>query len=322
MKKNDSHGYHYCKSCRTDLRPLNVKDHKANNHEILMFPTWQALKTYVEKTSPLSRIRQFLILGFLLILSPRAYANKERITIEAENGFLSAPFRIEYDETASSDLYVQNLITDSGGADYFFNTQEATGTYVVWARIKSVDSTHDALIMSVDAGDPDIFDTAVAFWSQKWQWVIVGGRGGTPVPNTILPRTFDLKKGLHVVHFRGQDPGTKLDEIIVTNELNLNSIGLSATVLFHPCPPLQPLASDLCLNNLVQYQIKPIYESSLSPLEKCRQIHEIIDQQINPRLAADNALFLKKYHTDCATCTMSELYQGCPWEILPSTSVP
>lgn len=73
--------------------------------------------------------------------------------------------------------------------------------------------------MKMDAGAEDIFDTAEGTWSPNWQWSRVNGRGGTGVPLTLNPRLFSLTAGSHTLTLRAREPNTRVDRVIVTNEM-------------------------------------------------------------------------------------------------------
>jgi hypothetical protein len=55
-------------------------------------------------------------------------------------------------------------------------------------------------------------------WSTAWQWTLVNGRAGS-TPLTLNPRLFTLSTGTHTLTFAGREPYTRLDQVIVTNDL-------------------------------------------------------------------------------------------------------
>ena len=255
----------------------------------------------------------------LLFLSSHAFSNGfphyQTINFEAEDGVLTAPMKVIYDEKASADLFVySNDPNATGKVDFYFNTI-ATGTFIVWARVLSPDQSTDSFYMTMDSGLEDVFDTSEGSWGPNWQWSKVGGRNGTSVANTIYPRTFLLNPGLHVLHFKAREINTKLDKVIVTSDLSITSTTLNGTPIFHPCPTL-PTASNQCLQNIIQYQIKPIYEStSLSDLDKCKQIQDVLVRKINPLIATSEANLIQLLQVGCGTCAVRNAEEGCPWEV-------
>jgi hypothetical protein len=48
----------------------------------------------------------------------------------------------------------------------------------------------------------------------------VNGRGATGQALTLNPRVFTLTAGPHTFMFAGRDPNTKLDQLLVTNDIS------------------------------------------------------------------------------------------------------
>jgi hypothetical protein len=123
------------------------------------------------------------------------------------------------DSGAFGGKYISTSTADSGKAAWTFNVATA-GVYVVWARVKSPDATRDSFYVKMDSGVEDVYDTAEGTWGPNWQWTRVNGRNGTGIPLTLNPRTFSLSAGSHTLTFRGREVGTKIDRVIVTNNLS------------------------------------------------------------------------------------------------------
>src|SRR5262249_2104988 len=79
--------------------------------------------------------------------------------VEAETASFVAPMAAANDPLASGGKYVVSTTDSSGSATISVNVP-ATGTYYVWTKILSVDSSSDSFFVSADAGPTDIFDTA------------------------------------------------------------------------------------------------------------------------------------------------------------------
>jgi hypothetical protein len=139
--------------------------------------------------------------------------------VEAESGTRVAPMAVASDPLASGGQYVVTA-TDSAGSDTLSVSVPSTGSYYVWAKILSVDAESDSFFVSADGGPTDIFDTAEGVWSTAWQWRRVNGRGPTGQVNALNPRIFTLGAGAHTLTFAGRDPNTKLDQVLVTNDVN------------------------------------------------------------------------------------------------------
>jgi hypothetical protein len=139
--------------------------------------------------------------------------------IEAEAGAIVAPMAVSADALASSSQYLATP-TDSAGSVTFTVTVPATGSYYVWAKILSVDAGSDSFYVSADGGPIDVYDTAEGRWSGNWQWTKVNGRGSTGQALTLNPRVFTLAPGPHTFTFGGRDPNTKLDQVLITNDVS------------------------------------------------------------------------------------------------------
>jgi hypothetical protein len=136
-------------------------------------------------------------------------------TLEAESATLASPMTIL---DAASVRHVATQ-TASRGTATFRVTVPAAGTYVMWGRVKAANPDSDSFFVSVNGGAEDIYDTAEGKWSVNWQWTQVNGRNGG-LPNAIPVRTFTLQQGVNVIVFRGRDPNSALDKIVVTNNLS------------------------------------------------------------------------------------------------------
>jgi hypothetical protein len=110
--------------------------------------------------------------------------------------------------------------TASSGSTTFTISVPVHYDYVVWARVKAVDDTHDSFYVRVDGGTEDIFDAAQGTQGPNWQWSRVNGRGTQGVPGTINPRVFPLSPGNHTVKIRARNVNTPVDRIIVTSDMS------------------------------------------------------------------------------------------------------
>jgi Big-like domain-containing protein/parallel beta helix pectate lyase-like protein len=146
------------------------------------------------------------------------------ILVEAESATLNWPMEEHTSGSASGGRYVSTSIWNAGSARFTVNLP-VDGTYVIWARVIGNDSSHDSFFVESDDQDRDVYDVAEGVWANGWQWTVVNGRGGGS-PATISPRLFTLPAGPHSFTFAGREPDTKLDQIILTNDLNFRPSGL------------------------------------------------------------------------------------------------
>jgi len=140
-----------------------------------------------------------------------------RIVIQAEAGSLQNPMKKGRDWNASGRSYVSTNTANAGLASYTIDIP-TDARYVVWCRVLAPSSSQDSFLVLMDGADPDTYDVAEGTWSNSWQWTKVNGRAGG-APNTLNPRLFTLSAGRHTLSFAGREANTKLDQIIVTNDV-------------------------------------------------------------------------------------------------------
>jgi hypothetical protein len=140
-----------------------------------------------------------------------------RIVIEAESGALQSPMAKRRDTRASGRFYVSTNTANAGAVSYTIDLPE-DARYVVWCRVLASSDTRDSFTVLVDGTDADVYDVAEGTWSSVWQWSAVNGRGGG-APATLNPRLFNLSKGRHTLTVAGREADTRLDQIILTNDV-------------------------------------------------------------------------------------------------------
>ncbi|MEO8428093.1 MAG: choice-of-anchor Q domain-containing protein [Verrucomicrobiota bacterium] len=140
------------------------------------------------------------------------------IRLEAESGTLTSPMTVAADPLASGGRYVSSPGNGLGSMSYTVNIS-APGQYVIWCHVLASSSAHDSFFVSTDGGAEDVYDVAEGTWSSLWQWSRINGRAGGP-SLTLNPRIFTLNAGAHTLRFRARDPDTRLDRLVVTDDLN------------------------------------------------------------------------------------------------------
>ncbi|MCI0447316.1 fibronectin type III domain-containing protein, partial [bacterium] len=131
--------------------------------------------------------------------------------VEPEVETLVDPMTDKGNNSASNHKYVESSAQDQGTVTFTLDVPEA-GTYFFWARVKAVDGLHDSFYVSADGGAEDVFDCAQGNQSPDFQWSRVKGRSSGD------PRTFTFSAGQHTLKFRGREPGTSLDMLVVTDK--------------------------------------------------------------------------------------------------------
>lgn len=139
-----------------------------------------------------------------------------RIVVEAESANrLRSPMVAQ---SQGETRYITNTSANAGYARFNVNIPKS-GTYVIWGRVQAPSDAADSFYVSADGGTKDIYDTAEGKWSSAWQWTVVNGRGATGGPNAITPRKFTLSAGQHSLQFDGREAGSRLDRILITDDL-------------------------------------------------------------------------------------------------------
>jgi len=127
------------------------------------------------------------------------------IEIEAENGDFRAPFQAEPDQAASGGKYIW---VPNYSSVLSFNVGQQ-GTYKIWGRVLCPTGGEDSYNMRLDDGDP--FNWNNIEHSDTWIWDEVHGKEGV--------KTLDLSPGQHSLKLRSREDVSRLDRILVTNDM-------------------------------------------------------------------------------------------------------
>ena len=116
------------------------------------------------------------------------------------------------DGNASSGMYI--WVPNGGGSggyvEYSFDIPSA-GQYVVWGRVLAPNGEDDSFYVSMDGGADSLWDTTI---SSSWVWDKVNHRNGSD------PVVYNLAAGKHKLVIKQREDGTKLDRIVITNDMN------------------------------------------------------------------------------------------------------
>ena len=161
-----------------------------------------------------ARLAIFCPLFALLVFAFPAHG-ATTITLEAESGNLTAPMAIQSGSTASGGQFVEvpeatgdnyNDATNGGPGEVSFSTNiPQSGTYALWARTIAPNGNSDSFYVTKNG-------TLVKEWSlwpnfTTWKWQKVAN--------------VSLSAGVLNLAFRQREDGTKLDQVLLTNDLNL-----------------------------------------------------------------------------------------------------
>ena len=156
--------------------------------------------------------------------------------VEAEAGGLAAPMDVREGRHASGYRYVQapKAAPEGEGTVTFAFEVAETGPYVVWGRILAPDDDENSFFVSLGEGEEVIWDVPKRRkTSKRWTWDPVSARRDG---ETVNPVVFNLEPGRHMLRVRNRESGTRLDGVLVTNDLGYRPRGTRPAL-----PPAQPV---------------------------------------------------------------------------------
>jgi hypothetical protein len=145
----------------------------------------------------------------------------QKIWIEAEEGDIFAPMRIANDANASTGEYISapSAVVSGGYAQYPFDVDVA-GDYIIWGRVISNSNSSDSFLISVDGADDIIWHTKPG-GQDTWTWDVVSIRDYADVRDESNPLIVHFVEGAHLLTIKQREYGTKIDQILVTNDIGL-----------------------------------------------------------------------------------------------------
>ena len=158
------------------------------------------------------------------------------IWIQAESKITSeptSPMEIITDENSNAccDRYIwktdgsgNSLTEPDGEANYSISIEES-GEYVIWGRVFSPDYGLNSFFVEIDEEGDNIWEIQL---SSVWIWNLL------KIRFTADPIIFNLSSGSHTLKIKGREDGTKLDKILITNDMDYEPTGEGEGPL---CPP-------------------------------------------------------------------------------------
>ncbi|RLI72431.1 hypothetical protein DRO97_08900 [Archaeoglobales archaeon] len=146
----------------------------------------------------------------------------EYMWIEAEETATTPDFELTYDPSASNSTYIWipegiGWNPGKGIATYTINIDSA-GNYVVWGRVLATTTLNNSFFVQFDDGDEYLWTIKI---SNNWTWDAVNHWGsGTEENPEIDPVIFNLTAGVHTLKIKQREDGTKIDALIITNDLS------------------------------------------------------------------------------------------------------
>lgn len=154
------------------------------------------------------------------------------ILIEAEDGDLQWPMQIGDDVAASTSGYVWvptgqgDVLSPSenaGYAEYHFEIQKA-GDYIISGRQISNKPGSESFFVSID-GQPDMVWYTRLSSGGVWTWDVISDRSYSDTRDNSNPKVYHMEAGVHTLKIRQREDGTKLDTIVITNDINVTPAG-------------------------------------------------------------------------------------------------
>ena len=150
-------------------------------------------------------------------------STNEYLFIEAEDAdILTADFEIANDASASSSNYI--WVPDGTGWDprkgeATYNIHiNSSGDYVIWGRVIAANGSCNSFFAQIDDGFEALWAINL---SANWQWDAVNHWGnGTEINPEIDPVNVTLSAGDHTLKIKQREDGTKLDKLLITNNLS------------------------------------------------------------------------------------------------------
>lgn len=181
-------------------------------------------------------------ISLILIDSDPDEPNPEsaKIWLEAESGYLSPPMELAEDDNASNGEYIftrngngynADPGSNTGYAEYTFQVPFA-GDYVIWGRVLSADGGSNSFYVFMDNAEYGIWDTQI---SSAWHWEQVVSRSFTG------PVITHLEAGEYTLVIKHREQLSKIDRILITNDMNYTPEGTSGN---NPPQPSQDVDAD------------------------------------------------------------------------------
>jgi hypothetical protein len=143
-----------------------------------------------------------------------------QLWLEAEEATLSAPMQTALDEEASSGTYVSAPQgSGTGGVAEYQFTVPTAGTYVVWGRVISNSTSQNSFFVAMDSDAEALWDTTLN-GAEVWGWEMVSHRAGAQPGEGVELMNYTLEAGTHTLRIEQRENGTKLDKLLITNDLS------------------------------------------------------------------------------------------------------
>lgn len=139
------------------------------------------------------------------------------ITLEAESAVLTGPMKVVTDGEAFGNACIMGYGINRRGWAKFQVVIPTAGNYVIWGRVNGRDQFTNSFFVKVDNGPEMIWETPK---SNKYEWDRVSDRGTGDYSNPQFdPVIFNFTAGPHTIMINNREKETRLDRIIITNDM-------------------------------------------------------------------------------------------------------
>lgn len=141
--------------------------------------------------------------------------------IQAEQGSVLPNFRVVSDSSASGGAYVidDNTSGFTGPGELRVTlTPPTTGTYYIWTRTVTVDTTTDSFMLSIDGAADFVFYDAACVYTPDWHWASFRDSQQCP---PVLPAPISLTAGPHTFAFHSREGQSLVDRILILDDPTL-----------------------------------------------------------------------------------------------------
>jgi hypothetical protein len=158
------------------------------------------------------------------VTAPTDAATAFSLSIEAEQGTLTAPMAQQIDTNASGGEYIMVPAGGVGGKASFAVTVPHDGSYALWGRVLAATDLTNSFHLSVDADtiDNDASDGVSTIWDLTVTTTFAFQRANMRIDaaGTDKPLTLTLTAGAHTLYLNEREDQAQLDKLVLTDDLN------------------------------------------------------------------------------------------------------
>lgn len=168
-------------------------------------------------SSPSSRFLSCLFLVIIISSLSLFASDPVEIIIDAESAKLSPGMQLIPDGQAIDNYCIHGYPHNKKGWATYEVVIPQSDKYVIWGRVSARDGYANSFYVQVDGEEVMIWDVLKRNY-YIWESVTKRGDGYTTTPD-VAPVIFYLTAGKHTIKIGNREKETRLDELIITNDL-------------------------------------------------------------------------------------------------------